>query len=57
MDIIDKKTDPELLDSIIAEVAKSKHEISCAKKDIEKAQSRLNFCVVLVNKLIDRQGD
>lgn len=57
MDLIDKKSDKELLQSCIAEVAKSKNEITCASRDIEKAQSRLNFCVVLINKLLDRTGD
>lgn len=57
MDIIDKKTDNELLQSVLAEVAKSKNEIECAHRDIEKAHNRLNFCIVIANKLLDRQGD
>lgn len=57
MDIIDKKTNEELTESILAEVAKSCNEIKCAKNDLDKAQNRLNFCLVLANKLIDRQGD
>jgi len=57
MDLIDKKTDSELLDSVLAEIAKSNNEIKCAKQDLEKAHNRLNFCLVLANKLIDRQGD
>lgn len=57
MDIVDKKTTEELTESILAEVAKSNNEIKCAKNDLDKAQNRLNFCLVLANKLIDRQGD
>lgn len=57
MDVIDKKTNQELLQSVLAEVAKSNNEIKCARNDLDKAQNRLNFCLVLANKLIDRQGD
>lgn len=54
MDLLDTKTDQELLQSMIAETAKAKNEVSCAKRDLEKATNRLNFLVVLANKLIDR---
>jgi hypothetical protein len=54
-DLLDSKTDEELLRSMIAEAAKATNEIACAKKDIEKATSRLNFLVVLANKMIDRR--
>lgn len=54
-DLLDSKSDEELLRSMIAEAAKATNEIACAKKDIEKATSRLNFLVVLANKMIDRR--
>ena len=54
-DLMDNKSDDELLQSMIAEVAKANNEIACAKRDIEKATSRLNFLVVLANKLINRR--
>lgn len=54
-DLLDTKTDSELLHSLIAEIAKAKNEIGCAKRDIDKATSRLSFLVVLTNKLKDRQ--
>jgi hypothetical protein len=57
MDVLESKTDAELLRSVLAEIAKAKNEIHCARGDIDKAQSRLNFLVVVVNKLIDRQKD
>ena len=57
MDILDRKTDKELLQSIVAEIAKANNEIRCAQGDLNKAQSRLNFLVVVANKLIDRTGD
>ena len=56
-DLIDTKTDKELLQTILAESAKANNEISCAKGDIAKASNRLNFLVVLANKLIDREKD
>lgn len=54
-DLLDAKTDTELLKSLLAETAKAKNEITCAQGDIAKAQSRLNFLIVLINKLIDRK--
>lgn len=56
-DLIENKTDDELLQSIIAETAKASNEIACARRDIAKATSRLNFLVVLANNLIKRTGD
>lgn len=56
-DLIENKTDTELLQSIIAETAKASNEIACAKRDITKATSRLNFLVVLANKMIERKKD
>ena len=56
-DLIENKTDTELLQSIIAETAKASNEIACARRDITKATSRLNFLVVLANKMIERTGD
>ena len=57
MDILDRQTDEDLLKSALAEIAKAKNEIQCAKRDVDKAQSRLNFLVMLTNKLIDRKKD
>lgn len=57
MDILDQKTDEELLKSILAESAKAKNESFCAKKDLEKIQNRLDFILVLVNQLIKRKED
>ena len=54
---MENKTDEELLASILAETAKANNEIACARRDITKATSRLNFLVVLANKLIDRKQD
>ena len=52
--LIEDKTTQELATSILAEVAKARNEISCAERDIKKANSRLNFLVVVANTLIER---
>lgn len=57
MDVLDNKTDKELLESLIAEIAKATNEIKCAKGDLDKAQSRIKFLLVLAHTLIERQGD
>lgn len=57
MDILTNKSDKDLLQSLIAEIAKAQNEIRCAQGDIQKAQSRIRFLLVLAHELIDRQGD
>jgi hypothetical protein len=57
MDILDKKTDEELLRSLIGELAKANNELRCARADVDKAAGRINFLLVLANTLIQRQGD
>lgn len=57
MDILNNKTDKELLQSLVAEIAKATNEIKCARGDIDKAQNRIKFLLVLAHELIDRQGD
>lgn len=57
MDVLDNKSEKELLQSILAEIAKAKNELKCAKGDIDKAQSRINFLIVVANQLLSRKGD
>ena len=57
MDIIKDKSTPDLVASILAEVAKCKNEISCAQVDIQKAGSRLNFALVMLNEIINRENN
>ena len=57
MDVLDTKTDEQLLESLIAEIAKFTNEIKCARGDIDKAQGRIKFMLVLAHTLIKRQGD
>ena len=57
MDLLEKKSDKEIVASILAEIAKCRNEINCASGDIAKAQGRLGFLLVLANTLINRQKD
>lgn len=57
MDLLENKSDKEIVQSILAEIAKAKNELSCARADIQKAQSRLGFLIVAANEMIKRQGD
>lgn len=57
MDLIETKTDLALLRSLLAEVAKAQNEITQARSDIDKAQSRIRFSLLIINKLIDRKVD
>ena len=57
MDILDTKSDDELLRSLLAELAKTRNELSCARGDIEKINSRIGFLLAVANTLIDRKKD
>lgn len=57
MNIIDNKSTEDLLKSLLAEVAKATNELKCAQGDVNKAQSRLQFAVAVLNSLIDRKED
>jgi hypothetical protein len=57
MHILHEKSDLELIQSLLAEIAKSSNEIKCARSDLEKATSRLHFCIAAVNQLIERKQD
>lgn len=57
MDILDSKTDAALLESMVGEIAKARNEIRCAEADIQKANSRIGFLLVLAHRLIERNGD
>jgi hypothetical protein len=57
MDVLDTKTDKQLLESLIAEIAKCTNELKCARGDLEKAQGRIKFLLVMAHTLINRQGD
>lgn len=57
MDILNNKTDKEIIESLIAEIAKANNELRCAKGDLDKAYNRIRFLSVLAHELMNRQGD
>jgi hypothetical protein len=57
MDILDSKSDDELLISLLAELAKARNEVACAQRDLNKANSRIGFLLVVANTLIERTKD
>jgi hypothetical protein len=57
MNILENKTDAELIRSLLAEIAKTQNEIRCARGDLEKANSRVNFCIAVLNELVNRHED
>jgi len=57
MDLLNDKTDKEILESLIAEIAKATNEVKCARGDLEKAQGRIRFLLVLTHELLNRQQD
>jgi hypothetical protein len=54
MDILNTKSDDELLASIVAELAKAKNELACAQRDIDKATGRIGFLLMIANTMINR---
>jgi hypothetical protein len=57
MELLNSKTDDELLASMIAELAKTRNEVACAQRDLNKATSRIGFLLVIANTLINRKKD
>jgi hypothetical protein len=57
MDILDAKTDGELMRSILAELAKARNEMACAKGDMDKASSRISFLLAVANTIINRSKE
>lgn len=54
MQLLDSKSDEELLKSSLAELAKCSNELKCIKGDAEKVASRVSFLILLINTLTDR---
>lgn len=57
MNILDNKSQTELLKSLLASVAKAQNEIRSAEADINKAIKRNQFNIMLINKMIERETD
>lgn len=56
MNVINDKSNQELIASILAEVAKANNEIRCASQDVSKAQRRLGFVIALLNTITEREN-
>ena len=54
MQIWDQKKITEILNSLEQEIAKAQNEIKCAKADVDKASSRIAFCLSAVHHLKNR---
>lgn len=57
MNILDSKTNNEIHQSLLAEIAKASNELKCAQADLKKATSRLTFCIAAVNEMLLRDQD
>lgn len=57
MQILENKTDEELLRSLLAESAKCSNELKCIRNDAEKALNRVSFLILLINTMLDRLKD
>jgi uncharacterized membrane protein len=53
-DLIDNKTDQELLETLLKETAKASNELNTIKQDLNKAQNRVRFSIMLINRLLER---
>lgn len=57
MEILDKQTTKQLVESLIKELAKTQNEIKCAQGDLNKASSRAKFLIMLANAINERLTD
>ncbi len=57
MDVLENKSNKELLQSMLAETAKCLNEVNCARKDLDKARNRLAFQIAVLNTMINREED
>jgi len=57
MELLKDKTETELHNALLAELAKSRNELSTAQADLRKASGRIGFLVILANELITRRID
>lgn len=57
MDVLKSKSQDELALSLLAELAKARNELACARGDIEKATGRLTFLLAVANELLNRSKE
>ncbi len=54
MEIWNRNTTQDILKSLETELAKAQNEINCAKGDVQKASSRVAFCLSAIHELKKR---
>lgn len=54
MQILNTKTDKELMQTVLAEIAKARNELKCAEADVKKVNSRISFLITVANELQNR---
>lgn len=54
MDVLKRRTQQELIQSLLAEIAKSQNEVRCAQGDLNKANNRISFCIAVLNEILSR---
>jgi len=52
---LERYTDNQILVSVEAELAKSTGELRCALGDIDKALTRIRFCIAAIHEIKQRQ--
>ena len=54
MEVWNRNTTKDILKSLESELAKAVNEVNCAKKDVQKASSRIAFCLTAIHELKHR---
>lgn len=54
MQILNTKTDKELMQTVLAEIAKARNELKCAEADVKKVNNRISFLISVANELHSR---
>jgi hypothetical protein len=54
-DIISSKTNKQILETLLKEAAKASNELTAVKNDVTKAQNRVKFSIMLINRLLERK--
>lgn len=54
-DLISSKTDQQILETLLKETAKASNELNTIKQDLNKAQNRVRFSILLINRLLERK--
>lgn len=56
-ELLQSHTDSEIIESITSELIRTHNEIRCARGDLNKATSRLNFCIEAIKSIKELQSE